>query len=111
MGAVAVSAVRFEGVRGGGEISPDGDRVRDLGRRRCIGVPGRDGVPAPTGRLFVVADDVVFVTRRRGRLGFLIVGESYSRHPHSGGQRLELRETITRTRAAARAMPFVRDGE
>jgi hypothetical protein len=43
------------GMSGGGEVSPDGDRVSDVGRRRCIGVPGREGVPATTGRLVVAA--------------------------------------------------------
>src|SRR4051794_15884192 len=95
---------------GGGETSPDGDRVRDFGRRRCIGVPGRAGVPAPTGRFVVAAYRFVVGTLGRGRLWLLIVRESDSRHPHSGGQRVELCEGSVRTSAAAREMPCVRDG-
>ena len=90
--AVRSSAVRSCGVCRGGEASPDGDRVRDFGRRRCIGVPGRDGVPATTGRFVFAADRLVVVRLGRGRLRFLIVGESDSRHPYSGGQRVELCE-------------------
>ena len=101
LGAVGVS-----GESGGGEVSPDGDRVRALGRRRCSGVPGRDGVPATTGRLFVAAWRLVVGTSDRGRLRLLIVGESDSRHPNSGGRHRDAgvarRATFARVALVAR---------